>query len=295
MNTVIFGKGVMGQAIGSLLEYNQVEFEYIDVGQALTHAPKIAFIAVPVQHIREALIASKAYLSSETVFINCAKGIENTTLLLPHEIVEELFSPRQYGAFIGPSFAEEIVTQQPTSVSFGTKNILSMPEIRSMLETPYFFLEETPAYQAIELAAALKNVYAIAAGFAYGIGCQMNTRALLMSRALDEMAHVLASVGYAYPSLAIPGIAGDLFLTCSSEESRNFRFGEQLAGASSEAELQKLGTVEGYHTSISIAEWSRAHAVQLPLTTLVRELIGKGGKSKQDFISFLMSPAPPVL
>ena len=94
-------------------------------------------------------------------------------------------------------------------------------------------------------------MYAIVAGFAYGIGCQMNTRALLMTRALDEMAHALTSRGYAYPSLAIPGIAGDLFLTCSSEESRNFRFGEQLAKMSSEEDLQTIGTVEGYHTTVS--------------------------------------------
>lgn len=289
MNIVIFGKGVMGQAIGSLLEHNHVGFEYIDVGQVLTYAPKIAFIAVPVQHIREALNASKAFLSGETVFINCAKGIENATLLLPHEIVEELFSPRQYGSLIGPSFATEIVTRQPTSVSFGTKNISCMLEIKSMLETPYFCFEETSAYQAIELSAALKNVYAIVAGFAYGIGCQMNTRTLLITRALDEIGHALASRGYTYPSLAIPGIAGDLFLTCSSEESRNFMFGEQLARASSEKDLQAVGTVEGYYTSISIEAWSCAHSVNLPLAKFVREMIRKGGKSKEDFISFLMS------
>lgn len=280
----------MGQAIGSLLEYNHIKFEYIDMGQTLTHAPRIVFIAVPVQHIREALNASKTYLSGETVFINCAKGIENTTLILPHEIVDELFSPRQYGAFIGPSFAAEIVTRQPTSVSLGTKNLIIFPEIKNMLVTPYFSLEETSAYQAIELAAALKNIYAIAAGFAYGIGWQMNTRALLMTRALDEMAHALASRTYAYPSLAIPGIAGDLFLTCSSEESRNFVFGEQLAALSSEKELQTMGTVEGYHTSVSIEEWSRVHGIHLPLASLVREIIKKGKAGEKDLIAFLSSP-----
>lgn len=289
MNTVIFGKGVMGQAVGSLLEYNRVEFEYVDVGQILTHTPKVVFIAVPVQHIREALSTSKSFLSDKTVFINCAKGIENTTLFLPHEIVDELFSPQQYGALVGPSFAAEIVAKQPTGVSLGLKHD-DMREIRAMLETPFFFIEETDSYQAIELAAALKNVYAIAAGFAYGIGWQMNTRALLMTRALDEIAHALAGCGYAYSSLAIPGIVGDLILTCSSEESRNFRYGEDLARAFTAEDLGRInGTVEGYHTSVSLKEWSHAHNIPLPLAAFVQEIIKKGRSSEKDFISFLGS------
>jgi glycerol-3-phosphate dehydrogenase (NAD(P)+) len=288
MQITVLGKGVFGQAIGSLLEYNKVEFSYVDINIPMTATPDWLFVTVPTQFIRPALEQNKSFFKPYMMVVNCAKGIEKDTHALPYYIISTLLCPAGYFSLIGPSFAEEIVQKSPTMVSLGYAQDEHLDYVLSLVQTPYFRLQPSKDYAALELSSALKNVYAIMCGYADGLGYRMNTRAQLITLALQEFSILAHAMDIEHHGLAQPGLVGDLVLTCTSTESRNFSFGYYLATMSAEEALAKAGsTVEGYYTSISIQALSKKYTTLLPLATLTHTLIEQGKNGATAFSEFL--------
>lgn len=289
MNITILGKGAFGKAIGSLLEENKISFKYVALELPMTQNSDLVFIAVPTQQIRDALLTNKGFFGPETIFINCSKGIEQDSYLLPFQIVEQALSPKYYYSLVGPSFASEILEKHPTLVSLGYLDKSYVQTIKNLLQTDNFRIVDSPGFEALELSAALKNVYAIICGFSAGLNFKMNTNAKLITLALMEIEQVLKTLDFKYQSITLPGLVGDLVLTCSSSESRNYRFGYNLASMDTEKALAAVGsTVEGYFTSKSIQSLAKKHNLDLPLASLTAQIIeeGKDGLSKfKDFIA----------
>lgn len=290
MKIAIFGWGAFGQAIGSLLAYNGVEFSTVDANRPLDHTVDVIFLMVPTQSIRAAFQTNSRFIKPDTVIVNGAKGIEEETHKLPYKIVQSLGSYPNYYSLIGPSFASEIIEQQPTLMSLGYATKQHLPVLRELLQTPYFRVQSTRGRQAIELASALKNVYAIACGYADGLGCGMNTRAELITLALQEVVELGKAMKLTNGAVTAPGIVGDLVLTCSSRESRNFQFGRRLSKMGQAAALKKSrGVVEGLSTSRSIQALCRKYQVDLPLATLTSQLIEEGKAGRQRFHTFVQT------
>ena len=290
MKIAVFGWGAFGQAIGSLLTYNGVKFSIVDADKPLEHPVDLIFLMVPTQFIRTALETNKRYITPDTIIVNGAKGIEEDTHLLPFQIARNLGLHLHYYSLIGPSFASEIIERQPTLLSLGYASREHLPEIRELLQTPYFRVRSTRGRQALELASALKNIYAIACGYAEGLGHGMNTRAELITIALEEGVVLGKAMKLSGGTITAPGIVGDLVLTCSSRESRNFQFGRRLATTSQVAALRKSsGVVEGYSTSHSIQALCRKYHVELPLATLTSQLIEEGKEGRRYFQDFVRS------
>ena len=290
MHITVLGKGIFGRAIGSLLEFNKVPFVFVDIDLPMIVSTDLLFITVPTQFVRQALTENAQFIKPSTAMVNCAKGIEKDSYLLPFQIIAQVASPSAYYSLIGPSFAEEIVTQAPTLMSLGYAQEDHLSLISDLIQTPFFRVQPTPDFAALELSAALKNVYAITCGYAHGLGFKMNTRAQLITLALQEFATLAQAMSINHHGLAQPGIVGDLLLTCSSIESRNFTFGSLLATMSATDALQKAGpTIEGYHSSISIQALSQKYNIPLPLASVTHDFIEKGQTAKQDFYNFLSS------
>lgn len=290
MKIAVFGWGAFGQAIGSLLTYNGVKFSIVDVDRPLGHNVDLIFMVVPTQFIRQALETNARFISSETIIVNTAKGIEENTHKLPYQIVQSMGPYPNYYSLIGPSFASEIIERQPTLLSLGYASKEHLPVVRELLQTPYLRVQSTRGRQALELASALKNVYAIACGYAEGLGFGMNTRAELITLALQEVVVLGDAMKLTKGAVTAPGIVGDLVLTCSSRESRNFQFGRRLSKMSQSAALRKsTGVVEGLSTSHSIQALCRKYRVELPLATLTSQLIEEGKEGQQYFHDFVQS------
>ncbi len=290
MKIAVLGWGAFGQAIGSLLDYNGVPFTVVDVRRPLTRRVDVVFMAVPTQAIRPALTANRRFIRPETVIVNVAKGIEEETFLLPFQIVQSMGEHTRYYTLIGPSFASEIVDRQPTLLSLGYASKQHEPLIRELLQTPYFRIQSTRGRQALELASALKNVYAISCGYAAGLGFGLNTRAELITLALQEVVELGKAMKLTNGVITAPGIVGDMVLTCSSQESRNFQFGHRLSKSNQTAALKKSkGVVEGLSTSHSIQALCRKYRVELPLATLTSQLIEEGKSGRQRFHNFIQS------
>jgi len=284
MNIAIIGQGKFGQAIGSLLDYNGLDFEYAEKDRPLTRSADLIFLMVPTQFIRIALRQNKRYISNKTIIVNGAKGIEEKTHLLPHQIVQSVGDYLNYFSLIGPSFAHGVRAKQPTIVSLGYESTKQLTTVKNLIQTPYFRVHPVAGTPALELASALKNLYAILCGYAHGLGAGVNSQALLITLALGEFTQLAEAMGFKNYDVMSPGVVGDLMLTCSSDQSRNYRYGVGLAKGD-EQEMQKLlsATVEGYHTSHSIRFIARQLQLELPLAFLTLKIINDREKGASYF------------
>ena len=159
----------------------------------------------------------------------------------------------------------------PTLVNLGGYNGKAQ-QICGLFKTDYFRVRPTKSVEALELAGALKNVYAIACGIAEGLGFETNTRAKLITIAYEEFRKLALNLNYAIDDDARPGILGDLVLTCSSIESRNFSFGRNLTKYSVKESVKKINsTIEGYNSAFSVLHFSEKSA--MPLGEFVLRII----------------------
>lgn len=224
-----------------------------------------------------------------------SKGIEQDSgKILPEVIVDilgEEFKPF-IGFLSGPGFAQEVIRGLPTSV-VGTG--YSSEVIQSLCQaftTPSFRIYPNTDIRGVSVGGALKNIIAIACGISDGMALGSSSKAALMTRGLHEIRKLAVACGC--KSETINGLAGmgDLFLTCSSNMSRNFRFGTLLAqGMSAENALKEIGmVVEGAYTSVSALQMSKHYRVNLPIAETVNQIIYHGMKPR-DAVKALMQRA----
>lgn len=288
MNIAIIGYGEFGRAIGSLLEHNGLAFEYAEKTRFLTTPADLVFLTVPTQSMRQALQANKAIFTNDTIVVNCTKGIEEETHLLVHQIAKSVIGDlSQYYALMGPSFAEDVIDKDPTIVSLGYISEKHIKTIKQAIETEYFRIESLEGCRAVELASALKNVYAILCGYAHGLGFGRNTEAKLITLALQEFEALAQAMDFTHFDCTAPAVVGDMVLTCTSDKSRNYRFGLLLATKGPHETEISATTVEGYHTSHSIQALCDQFNVELPLASLTAEIIGGRVETESEFRDFL--------
>lgn len=285
MRVNILGNGVWGRALGKLLAANGNEVAFWDKKEQI--APlDVVLIAIPTQAIRQ-VFRNYGQNLGKAVIINSAKGIERKSHQIPLQIVKEILGKDiEYFTLIGASFAQEVDRKMPTLVNLGGNG--KIQEICDLFETDYFRVRPTKSVEALELAGALKNVYAIACGIAEGLGFEANTRAKLITIAYEEFQRLAANLKYEIDEDARVGILGDLVLTCSSKESRNFSFGKYLVNYSAKESFEKINsTIEGYNTAFSIPYFSAKS--KMPLGKFVWEVIkaNRPQKVSKRFLEFV--------
>lgn len=292
MNIAFIGLGQFGKAIASLVTYNGLEYDYAEVAEnrLLSQPADLIFLMVPAQYMRQAILDNRQFISDDAIIVNGTKGIEENSHLMAHQIVQSVGKFPNYYSLIGPSFAHGIVIHDPTLVSLGYKNAEHVPTIKKVLDTPYFKVRESKGYRALELASALKNLYAITCGYAHGLGFGPNTQSQLITLAINEFKTLAVAMKFADYDVLAPGVIGDLVLTCSSQQSRNYQFGLNLAktGDRDPHEAEKK-TVEGFHTSHSISAIAKDNHVVLPLAELTSKIINGETADADSFRKLLAS------
>jgi glycerol-3-phosphate dehydrogenase len=229
--------------------------------------------------------------------VACAKGIEVETLFFPYDILlDEL--PGKYSKYLavlsGPSFAKEVIAKQPTSVTLSANNPATASLAQAMISSREYNFRVYTSDDIIgcEVAGAVKNVLAIAAGAAGGLGFGNNTRAMLVCRGLAELCRLAAKLGSSGKCLSGLAGVGDLMLTCSSELSRNYSVGRRLAQgegieeilASTQSVAEGVSTAEGLH---ALAE---RHGVEMPICTEVYRVLYQGKTITQALLDLTMRP-----
>ena len=234
-------------------------------------------LVIPSQFIRPALEGFRDILPKQPVMVCASKGIELDSLAPMSRVVAESLEglrPR-YASLSGPSFAAEVSRNMPTTVSLGCEDHELGRELQAAFSTPYFRVYFTPDYRGVELGGAVKNVIAIAAGIADGLGFGHDARAALITRGLSEMSRLgMAMGGQQRTFMGLSGM-GDLVLTCTGDLSRNRQVGLKLgSGMKLDAVIGEMKAVaEGVKTTRALYNLSQKLRVELPITEQVYSIL----------------------
>lgn len=221
--------------------------------------------------------------------VNVAKGIEETTLMTLSQIIEEEIPQADVAVLSGPSHAEEVGRGLPTTVVVGAGSRSTAEYIQNLFMSPLFRVYTSPDVPGIELGGALKNVVALAAGIADGLGYGDNVKAALITRGLSEISRLGTAMGGRYETFSgLTGI-GDLIVTCASMHSRNRRAGILIGQGKScqEAMDEVQMVVEGVYSAKAAMKLAEKYQVQLPIIEQVNQVLFEG-KNPADGVKELM-------
>lgn len=264
--------------------------EPITDGAALTAAEAV-FWAVPTQHSHAQLSVLRPYLQPQRPLISLAKGIEEEHLLRVTELFEHVLGPGCYGCLSGPSHAEEVIAGQPCAlVAAGPADLQRVTT--DSLHSPRLRIYTSEDLIGVELAGALKNVIAIAAGIADGIAIGDNAKAALVTRGVAEIRRLGRAMGAKDATFAGLAGIGDLLTTCYSPHGRNRALGLAVAGgATAHEHIAASGMVaEGAYTCRAAMRLGERHGVELPIASQVASMVW-GGKPVREAISALLERA----
>jgi len=237
-----------------------------------------ALLVVPSHAMREMTTELAPCLGSETVLVNAAKGVENTTLMRMGEVAADVFGDeieQRYVALSGPSFALEVAKGDPTAIVAASRNRESSEMIQRTLSSGSFRIYTNTDVAGVELGGAVKNVVAIAAGVVRGLGLGTNAVAAIITRGLAEMTRLALAQGARAETMAGLAGLGDLVLTCTGELSRNRHVGVELGRGRKLADVlgEMREVAEGVKTTSSIYELGNRLGIELPITASIYALL----------------------
>jgi glycerol-3-phosphate dehydrogenase (NAD(P)+) len=244
------------------------------LADALEH-PLLVF-GVPTAATRQTASDLAALgLPSSTVLVSCAKGIERNTGERMSEVLREIFSANPVAVVSGPNHAEEIAANLATCAVIGSTDADLARRLQELFTAPHFRSYTSDDLAGIELGGAIKNVYAIAAGIAAGLGLGDNAIAALVTRALAEMTRLGVALGGRAETFSGLSGVGDLIATCFSVHSRNHRVGLALGhGKTLEEATSSLGMVaEGVPNTLSIHDAARKAGIRTPIIDAVHSIL----------------------
>jgi glycerol-3-phosphate dehydrogenase (NAD(P)+) len=245
-------------------------------------------LAVPAQSLREAVQDVSAYLAADAPLVICAKGIERGSNRFLSDVVAELRPAVPVVVLSGPSFAANVARGLPTAVTLACRDGALASELATALSGPTFRVYHGTDMRGVEIGGAAKNVLAIACGIVQGRGLGESAKAALTARGFAELLRFArAHGGQAETLMGLSGL-GDVVLSCSSAQSRNFAYGERLGRGVPLAEAAGGKLVEGAFTAGALIDLARAAQVDMPIAKAVADVIA-GGLSVDDAVSALMS------
>ena len=248
-----------------------------NLSRAVSGVQMIIF-ALPSKSFRSVLRQLKPELNPDQILVSAAKGIELDTFKLMSDIIKEETASDKIGVLSGPNLAKEIVDKKITASVIASDNDQVIKTVQQVLTLPYFRVYSNKDRFSVELAGALKNVYAIAAGIAAAKGMGDNTRSMLITRSLAEMSRMAEKLGgNPLTFLGLAGV-GDLIVTCYSPLSRNYQFGFKIGqGLSPENAQKKLNqTVEGINTVKVVSAKAKEEGIYMPLATGLNAILFEG-------------------
>lgn len=246
-------------------------------------------LAVPSPFTRETARKMKPYVADGQIIVDVAKGIEESTLMTLSRQIEEEIPQADVAVLSGPSHAEEVGRKLPTTCVIGAKTRKTAEYLQSMFISRVFRVYTSPDILGIELGGSLKNVIALAAGIADGLGYGDNTKAALITRGIAEISRLGVKMGGKIESFTgLTGI-GDLIVTCASVHSRNRKAGYLIGQGKSvrEAMDEVQMVVEGVYSAKAAAKLAKKYDVSMPIVEEVNKVLFEG-KSPAQAVDDLM-------
>ncbi len=258
---------------------------------------QVIVLAIPSHGVRQILNETKNIINKDQVIVNVAKGIENNTLLRISQIVEEILPYNPYAVLSGPSHAEEVARNMPTTVVSASKDKKVAEYVQDIFMSSYFRVYTNPDVVGVELGGSLKNVIALGAGISDGLGYGDNTKAALMTRGIIEMARLGKKMGANSATFSGLSGIGDLIVTCTSMHSRNRRAGILIGQGKSLGEaIDSVGmVVEGIKTTKSAYELAKREQVAMPITEEIYQVLYEGKNVKNSVNNLMLRDKKPEM
>ena len=259
-------------------------------------AAEIVLGVMPTAHARGIYRAMQPYIESHAIFVSATKGLEPATHARISEVIAAEIAPDRHpriAVLSGPSFAVEVARGDPTAVVLASADAAGAADIQREFSGPTFRLYTNDDVIGTEIAGAVKNVIAIAAGVCMGLGLGSNTMAALVTRGLAEVARLAVALGGRPDTVAGLAGVGDLILTSTGALSRNRFVGIELGKGRQLAEILAATpmVVEGVGTTAATLELARREGIEMPITEQVQAVL-TAGRAPRDAIRVLMERRP---
>jgi glycerol-3-phosphate dehydrogenase (NAD(P)+) len=252
----------------------------------------IILCAAPSQAVRRVITDALPFIPVDAIIVSASKGIELGTLMTVSRIYAELLSPglyRNFAVLSGPSFAREVAREMPTAVVAAADEPTVAGRVQTAFSTRLFRLYTNSDVMGVELGGAVKNVIAIAAGIADGLGFGYNTRAALITRGLAEMTRLGRAMGARAETFAGLAGMGDLVLTCTGDLSRNRSVGMKLGEGKRLADIlaETRMVSEGVQTARSARGLALRMNVEMPITEKVYQVLYEDKPAREAVIELM--------
>lgn len=245
-----------------------------DLATAVNSA-EVVFFAVPSKSLRQLASDVAPLLADRAGLVSMAKGVEADSFLLPSQIIEQELPNHDIAVISGPNLAAEICQRQITATVVASDSAPLCAQVQELIASDYFRVYANTDRFGVELAGALKNIYAIVAGVVAAMGMGQNSRAVMLTRSLAEMSRFAVQLG-ADPMtfLGLSGV-GDLYVTCSSPLSRNYQVGFELGnGKGLDEAIAAVGqTAEGVNTTRLVVAKAAELGVYMPLANALAAIL----------------------
>jgi glycerol-3-phosphate dehydrogenase (NAD(P)+) len=267
-----------------------------DAGQALAGA-ELVVLAVPAQTLRDNLSGWCDLLPDDALLVSLMKGIEHDTCDRMSEVIAQVTGagPERIGVVTGPNLAKEIAARQYSAAVVACADQVAADQLQKACHAPYFRAYTNPDVIGCELGGAVKNVIALAVGIAIGMGLGDNTRAMLITRGLAEIARLGTAAGADQHTFAGLAGMGDLIASCSSPLARNRSFGEKLGRGMSLADVMASTdeVAEGVTSCRPVLQLAQKYGVEMPITEVMDAVVHDGMDIGQAVIMLASRSAKP--
>lgn len=252
----------------------------------------IILLVVPAQEVRNLAPLMALHAKPGQIIVNCAKGIERGSGLLMSEVLSEHLPDVRLAVLSGPTFSSEVARGLPTAVTVASDSLDTAQFLVNQLSSRSFRCYASNDMRGVELCGAVKNVLAIACGIVMGRGLGDNARAALITRGLAELRRLGLSMGAEPETLMGLSGLGDMVLTCSSTQSRNFSLGQSLGQGLTLSDIEAAGgkLAEGRFTASALLQRAESLGVELPISMAVNAILNDGANIDEKIAELLSRP-----
>ncbi len=257
-----------------------------DINQATNNA-SVILLVTPAQTVHSVIEMMKETISPATPIVLCAKGINQKTGELPSQTTQRLVPDNPIAALSGPSFAHDVANDLPTAVTLAAPDSVLVKDLSNIISGPSFRVYGSNDLIGVELGGALKNVIALAVGVCRGMELGASAEAALIARGFAELNRLAITLGANPKTLMGLSGLGDLVLTCSSPQSRNFAYGMALGKG---ADTTNLSLAEGALTASIAADLANKNSVDCPIIKTVVKILEGDITAREATLSLLSRP-----
>lgn len=246
-------------------------------------------MAIPAFAFEDVTKQLSKYIKKNQPVLIATKGIQQNTCLFLNDVFAK-YLKNSVAVISGPTFAVDMIKDAPIGFSMATKSHKTEMVIRKCFENSTTKFRRTRDITGIEICGSIKNVMAIASGMLEGMGVTDSTRALFLTESMNDIKELIDALGGKKKSILSFAGFGDILMTCTSKNSRNFSFGYLIGSGASKKEIDKYlenTTVEGMYTLKSIHKLVRRKKVKMPIINLIHDII-EGKKDKEEILKFLI-------